>query len=73
MLSERRQERETLVRELEILPPCTDPDCPDHSSPVQAEIDEKNTVKIFQAADSLKQRKIIEKKNKAQRTQGKSG
>ncbi|GFY70554.1 hypothetical protein TNIN_143401 [Trichonephila inaurata madagascariensis] len=55
MLAERRQERETLVRELKILPPCTEPDCPEHSSSAQEEIEEKNTIKISQAADSLKQ------------------
>ncbi|GFY56780.1 hypothetical protein TNIN_474451 [Trichonephila inaurata madagascariensis] len=32
LLKRKRQKRETLVRELQILPPCTDPDCPDHFS-----------------------------------------
>ncbi|GFY62209.1 hypothetical protein TNIN_491161 [Trichonephila inaurata madagascariensis] len=32
LLKLKRQERETLVRELNILPPCTDLDCPDHYS-----------------------------------------
>ncbi|GFW45222.1 hypothetical protein TNCV_4733301 [Trichonephila clavipes] len=30
LLNKKRHERETLVRELQNLPPCTDPDCPDH-------------------------------------------
>ncbi|GFT04654.1 hypothetical protein TNCV_334141 [Trichonephila clavipes] len=64
-LSERRQERETLIRELKIVQLCTDPNCPDHSSTAQAGIDENNTLKISQAADSLKQRKIKEIKPKS--------
>ncbi|GFX53571.1 hypothetical protein TNCV_2326861 [Trichonephila clavipes] len=58
--------RETSVRELQILPPCTDADCPDHSSPAQAESDEIRLVKNSQATD-LKKCKKNSKKNKVQK------
>ncbi|GFT41172.1 hypothetical protein TNCV_5034511 [Trichonephila clavipes] len=32
LLHTKRHEREKLVRELQLLPPCTDPDCPNHFS-----------------------------------------
>ncbi|GFT31449.1 hypothetical protein TNCV_608691 [Trichonephila clavipes] len=32
LLKMKRNERETLVRELQNLPPCTNPNCPDHLS-----------------------------------------
>ncbi|GFY59228.1 hypothetical protein TNIN_414891 [Trichonephila inaurata madagascariensis] len=40
LLAQRRQEKETLVRELQILPLFTGLDYPDHSSTAQAESDE---------------------------------
>ncbi|GFW42476.1 hypothetical protein TNCV_4256711 [Trichonephila clavipes] len=62
-LAQKRQERETLVRELQILPSCADPD---DSFLAQAEFDEDSLVKIPQTAD-LKKRKNNGKKNKAQK------
>ncbi|GFX77380.1 hypothetical protein TNCV_2955781 [Trichonephila clavipes] len=71
LLKQRKQERETLVRELQILPPCTDPDCPDHSSPAQAESGEINLVKISQTVEFKKRQNNRKKiKPKTQRLQG---
>ncbi|GFV57937.1 HTH_Tnp_Tc3_2 domain-containing protein [Trichonephila clavipes] len=53
-MEQRSQERETLVIELQILPPCTDPNCPDHSSPAMAKSEETNLNKISQTTEDKK-------------------
>ncbi|GFV07472.1 hypothetical protein TNCV_1738271 [Trichonephila clavipes] len=67
LLKQKRQERETMVRELQNLPPCNNPDWPDHCSAL-AESVNYNSTKNSQTAE-LKNRKTNTRKNKAQRLQ----
>ncbi|GFY51184.1 hypothetical protein TNIN_421381 [Trichonephila inaurata madagascariensis] len=65
LLKKKSQERETLVRELQNLPPCTNPDCPDHFSALADSVN-LNSMKNSQTEEP-KTLKTNTKKNKAQK------